>query len=681
MKKNKIVIKSFLYLLVFFWFFIKSVVFSSYSTSHGEETVNYIDAMWNVFEYGTLNFSYMDSSNPENDRVITILDSNLWATDSNPNWYYFQWWNNYWFDGSEYMKIADHQSNLSEYSRDNPYTDNRFFIDKKNIYWWVWDKSNNLSLRWWESDASSDIESSDNNWWLNLDNAYHRQWPCPVWFHIPSQWEWNELLLLWASDKYELNKNSTSNLSYWYNIWFWFLFSSDFKLPFAWYIDYTTAILKYVWQKWSYWSSSPFSLSVSNQYSRRFHMEDWYIDANYYIERSYWLPIRCFKDVYKNEKSKPIIISYDTRWWKPIQSQSVSKWTDIFVPNEGIPWTWHGSESYIVWWYTDPNLNEKDKVELGSTQVDNDTVLYAKRSDDYEISFDLWDDSDMQSIYVTANNWDNNPIYWDLPVPTRDWYTFEWWYTSPDWWDRITSDTVAILTGDKTLYAKRNKVSTSIKWWIWWGRSGWWGWSIWQVTEQQKKSAQIETKTDITMDQWNEVSIWESEDFIEQNFISDEIGDEYISAYEFCYNNGITTISTIKDANITWRITRIELAKMLSYYAINVLWRVPDETINNKFNDISDILDEKYNYWVKLSYQLWIMWINMLNNEFRPFDYVTRAEFATALSRMRYLIEDWNPYYEPHLSKLMLEWVITNDNPKMEELRGYVMIMLMRSSK
>ena len=69
--------------------------------------------------------------------------------------------------------------------------------------------------------------------------------------------------------------------------------------------------------------------------------------------------------------------------------------------------------------------------------------------------------------------------------------------------------------------------------------------------------------------------------------------------------------------------------------------------------------------------------------EFRPFDLVTRAEFGTALSRMLYGTADGEgaDWYSTHLAKLMDEKIITNDNPQLKELRGYVMIMLMRSAK
>jgi hypothetical protein len=161
---------------------------------------------------------------------------------------------------------------------------------------------------------------------------------------------------------------------------------------------------------------------------------------------------------------------------------------------------------------------------------------------------------------------------------------------------------------------------------------------------------------------------------------------EFQQAYEFAKWNGITTMPTIQKANMEWKLTRIAMAKMLSQYAINVLWKNPDTTQNNKFNDVTDKLDSVYDDWVTLAYQLWIMWQNMPWNNFRPNDEVTRAEFATALSRMAYWTSDWeyratSKYYVHHMEKLVKEWIITNDDPNMKELRWYVMIMLMRSTE
>lgn len=152
--------------------------------------------------------------------------------------------------------------------------------------------------------------------------------------------------------------------------------------------------------------------------------------------------------------------------------------------------------------------------------------------------------------------------------------------------------------------------------------------------------------------------------------------DEMQQAYKFAYENKITTQNTYYKANMNWTLTRAAMAKMLSYFAINILEKKPDISRTISFPDVSWELDYMYNNWITLAYQLWIMWINVEN--FRPNDLVTRAEFCTALSRLLYWTPDGSPYYKPHLEKLKTEWIITDDDPDMLEIRWYVMIMLMR---
>ena len=155
---------------------------------------------------------------------------------------------------------------------------------------------------------------------------------------------------------------------------------------------------------------------------------------------------------------------------------------------------------------------------------------------------------------------------------------------------------------------------------------------------------------------------------------------EFHNAYNFAFKNGITTMPNIQAADMNSPLTRIAMAKMLSQYAINVLKKTPDTTKTISFPDVSAELDAEYSNGVTLAYQLWIMWINI--EEFRPFDTVTRAEFATALSRLLFWTADGeNLYYETHMQKLLDEKIITITDPNMQELRGYVMIMLMRSAE
>jgi len=164
-----------------------------------------------------------------------------------------------------------------------------------------------------------------------------------------------------------------------------------------------------------------------------------------------------------------------------------------------------------------------------------------------------------------------------------------------------------------------------------------------------------------------------------QKVLDDWLTQEFHDAYDFWYHYWITTTSSAKEANMNSPLNRIAMAKMLSNYAINVLWKKPANKIVPKFPDVDSKLNEDYGWAVDLAYQLWIMWIWI--DRFRPYDPVNRWEFWTALSRMLFGTPDWEwAYYEPHLKTLKEHWIITNDDPNLEELRWYVMTMLMRSA-
>lgn len=283
------------------------------------------------------------------------------------------------------------------------------------------------------------------------------------------------------------------------------------------------------------------------------------------------------------------------------------------------------------------------------------------------------------------------------------------------------------------IYTYNTKTSWNNSWW-WgggWGGWGWWwwGWGGWSKKTDDKIDDKIDHLKDLIYwddddnngdvidkidylkdlvgenddinDENNSVnypvntiyqinvnnghwSAYSSNWFLEwssQEVLANGYTRELNNAYSFAYINWITTMNSIKNANMNWRLKRIEMAKMLSNYAIRTLWKIPDTSKSIAFWDVSSSLDAQYGNWVTLAYQLWIMWQNMKNNNFRPDDIVTRAEFATALSRLLYWTKDWSDsYYSTHLEKLYLEWIISNTNPNMHEVRWYVMLMLMRSS-
>ena len=250
-----------------------------------------------------------------------------------------------------------------------------------------------------------------------------------------------------------------------------------------------------------------------------------------------------------------------------------------------------------------------------------------------------------------------------------------------------------------------NTISKPVWWWGgWWGGWGWW-WGGWWSSNNNKDSKQtsveegqhwaaVNTGEDSNKSELQKPSLVElfqdvdtksNFDFSWYNnsdpnsILFNGYSVEFNNAYEFAYRAWITTIRWIENANMGGKLTRIAMAKMLSNYAINVLGKEPANIIVPRFPDVSNQLNEDYWWAVDLAYQLWIMWVWI--DSFRPNDVVTRWEFATALSRMLYSTPDWIPYYSTHILKLLKEWIITNSDPKINELRWYVMIMLMRSAK
>ena len=154
---------------------------------------------------------------------------------------------------------------------------------------------------------------------------------------------------------------------------------------------------------------------------------------------------------------------------------------------------------------------------------------------------------------------------------------------------------------------------------------------------------------------------------------------EFQDAYSRAKLNGITTMNTIEWARMNDWLTREEMAKMISNYAVNILWKTPDTTKSCYFVD-SNINPDLVQY-VTESCQLWLMW--QWVTSFRPKDSVTRSEFWTVLSRLLYwsTYEWWEQYYTNHLKALQINWIMSDiSNPYMAEVRWYVMIMMQRSS-
>lgn len=225
-----------------------------------------------------------------------------------------------------------------------------------------------------------------------------------------------------------------------------------------------------------------------------------------------------------------------------------------------------------------------------------------------------------------------------------------------------------------------NIVLTQQSWgWGGWGGGwggGWWGWGWW--TSEIISPKPIATWSIITWKviSWvnNPIRTWNTE--IQENN-DKSFSKEFIDAYSFAYQIWITTQKTIKDADLEWHLIRAHMAKMMTNYAIKIMSGVVDTSRVCEFDDLAGQSDEM-KYYIRLSCQLGIMWVGI--QSFNPNWPVTRAEFGTVLSRILYgnIYNDWDFFYTNHLKILKEKGIIKNDDPSLEELRWYVMLMLMR---
>ena len=159
------------------------------------------------------------------------------------------------------------------------------------------------------------------------------------------------------------------------------------------------------------------------------------------------------------------------------------------------------------------------------------------------------------------------------------------------------------------------------------------------------------------------------------------------TAYVWAYNAGITTQPSIQSANIDGKLIRKDMAKMITNFAINVLKKPLNTWANCTFSDITTQSKEAQTY-ATAACQLGLMGYDSngktVKSTFNPNAEVDRAQFGTILSRLLYgdKYNGGKTYYTNHLDALKNAWVMSKiDTPTQKELRGYVMLMMMRAAK
>ena len=191
-------------------------------------------------------------------------------------------------------------------------------------------------------------------------------------------------------------------------------------------------------------------------------------------------------------------------------------------------------------------------------------------------------------------------------------------------------------------------------------------WDTTEISETTAENADATTSTDV-------------------DSVKTKYSEEQVTAYEWALEKWITTINDIEKARLTDGLTRAELAKMMSQYMTKVLWKTPAETEKVEYADVDESLWDLADF-IQTAYAYKIMGINAdgtpLKN-FNPNGKVTRAEYATVFSRVlfgdKYNKSEWN-YYEDHLNALKEAGILTNTAPTIQEIRGWVMLMMYRSN-
>ena len=386
----------------------------------------------------------------------TMMDRNMWATEvfnkyyDAPNpaslGYLYQWWNNYWFPAQwdlaqqwVFIRTSQVPKNIWSVWVPSNYASGTYYSNAGSHASWMGSPSKTDWIWWWTWDTRN------ANWWNTTLEA--RQWPCPVWYHVPSTLEWTTIFTDWSWSNIWVSHAKMQN-----KIEAIYKFSEDLLLPPAWRrgpswaLDYISAL--------SYWSSSPATSDAVRA--------DWlYAKPDDKIEipnadwRSRARSVRCVKNVVNTSATS---ISTDDihldGWWNAVIS--IDNWVISTL------WTPTRANSTFNGWYTTSDfswnpLSTWDTVSAWSS-------LYAKFT--CNESWYVWNGTiceDWVRLIFDSMGWTEissqlikSGTTWVRPAePTKTWYVFSGWYLT---WETENefNFTWTIITESTTLYAHWN---------------------------------------------------------------------------------------------------------------------------------------------------------------------------------------------------------------------------------
>ena len=299
-------------------------------------------------------------------------------------------------------------------------------------------------------------------------------------------------------------------------------------------------------------------------------------------------------------------------------------------------------------------------------------------------------------LHIWANTWNiSYLITWDF-VPSPFTWAWVWSFTNIKWinfWN---------LTWEKKLYIKfyrdRNsgtyieetdfKIVNFVYYSTWfistWNQTSIWWW--WNMLESLFDRCPNWDNSPSYYDWRCGDETYHNVDGTDWNIKELSYQDELQQALDYAYRVWMVTHWNFYKARLNDKIKRKELAKIITIFAIKIMWKQPNLKKDCNFNDITwESLELQW--YMKLSCELDIMWI--IHDEtrmisFYPNQYVNRAQFGTVISRLlfgsKYNRPPWVWWYKEHLNALNENWIMKKiDVPSMDELRWFVLIMLKRT--
>ena len=281
-----------------------------------------------------------------------LMDRNLWAkkawdgitwednsqnygTDNDYYGYYYQWWNNWWFSDKTTSAWATTTITVS-----NEYIPSKY----QNSNW----------------NSASPWSEQTNLWWDDANTDEARQGPCPDWWHVPSNTEWQGIYDTWNSS----TNKSTSEASISKN------FAKDLKLSPAGYRNYGDLSFSNAGSNGGYCSSSP--NGTNNAYYLGFNGGSVVLPDSYY--RSSGFPVRCLMN---SPVPQTYTLTFDatTNGWTDATTGNVELQEDETI-NLG---NYTGTKDWyaFVWWNTNSWAHEKLSEDYDNYSISEDTTLYA----------------------------------------------------------------------------------------------------------------------------------------------------------------------------------------------------------------------------------------------------------------------------------------------------------------